>query len=103
MPKTQKQTYRLWTYDLWPDGEGGLMVNNRYDRGLVTIRVKATVYNAGTEHEFTSYSPTDRQLNRAIGARGLTWDGESDYTLYATDKRGDPACELERQQEETPQ
>lgn len=97
MPKTQKQTYRLWTYDLWSDGEGGLMVNDRYDRGLVTIRVKAVTYNAGTPYEFTSYCPTDRQLNRAIGMRGLAWDGEEDYTLYAKDARGNPACELERQ------
>jgi len=61
---TQKQTYRLWTYDLWSDGEGGTMVNDRFDQGLITIRVK------GTRH-----GPTDRQLNQAIGGRGLTWDG----------------------------
>ena len=100
MPKTQKQTYRLWTYDLWSGGEGGLMVNNRYDRGLVTIRVKAVIYHVGTPHEHTSFVPTDRQLNRAVGVRGLTWDGEEDYTLYAEDARGNPACELERQHDD---
>ena len=100
IPKTQKQTYRLWTYDLWSDGEGGLVVNDRCDRGLVTIRVKAVTHNAGTPHEFTSYCPTDRQLNRAIGTRGLTWGGEAGYTLYAEDAHGDPACELERQHDD---
>lgn len=94
---TQKQTYRLWTYDLWANADGGMSVNDRFDQGLIIIRVKGTVYNAGTPHEFTSYEPSDRQLNRAIGAHGLTWDGESEYTLYATDKRGDPACELVRE------
>lgn len=98
---TQKQTYRLWTYDLWADGEGGFTVNDRYDQGLVAISVKGRRYNVGTEHEFVSYSPTDRQLNQAIGERGLSWEGESEYTLYATDKRGNPACELVRERENT--
>lgn len=95
---TQKQTYRLWTYDLWADGEGGFTVNDRFDQGRITIRVKGTRHNVGTPHEFESHEPTDRQLNLAIGERGLTWDGECEYTLYATDKRGDPACELVREE-----
>ena len=94
--KTQKQKYRLWTYDLWANEYGGYEVNDRYKQGVIEINVKAKVYNEGTDQEFTTFDPTDLQLSRAVGGRGLTWDGESEYTLCAEDKHGDPACELER-------
>ena len=78
-----KQTYTLFTYDLWADPEGGYSVNDVYRHGEITVNAK-------------DY-PTDYQLNRAVGARGLTWDGDPEYTLYATDKKGNPACELRRE------
>ena len=78
-----KQRYTLFTYDLWADGEGGLSVNDVYRQGEITLNVR-------------DY-PTDYQLNRAVGGRGLTWDGDPEYTLYATDKKGNPACELRRE------
>lgn len=96
LPKTQLQVFDLWEYDLWPDGEGGKMVNDYFFCARITIRAKRKTYNAGTEQEFTDYEITDRQLNRAIGLRGATWDGESEDTLYATDRQGDPLCELRR-------
>lgn len=96
MAKTQTQTYRLWTYDVW-NGPDGPFVNDRCKQQLVTLRVKGTVYNAGTEHEFTAFSPTDRQINRAIGAHGVRWNGEAEYTLYGSNARGTPVCELERE------
>lgn len=88
-------TFQLWTYDLWADGEGGRYVNDRYSSGQLTLTVKGTVNNPGTPHAFESFEPTDRQLNRLVGGRGLHWEGEAKYTLYATDKNGDPVCELE--------
>ena len=91
-----KMRFNLYTYDLIADCEGGYSVNDVYPQGEIEINVKPTVYNPGTEYEFTSHTPSDRQLNQAIGARDLTWDGESDYTLYATDRKGNPACELRR-------
>lgn len=95
--KVRVQRYRLWSYDLWADGDGGMSVNDRYNEGIVEIKVKPTVYNEGTEHEFISWEPTDSQLARVTGAKGCSWDGECEYTLYATCKRtGNPVCELER-------
>jgi hypothetical protein len=78
--------FQLFTYDLWADGEGGYTVNDVFPQGKITLRVRK-----GDE-------PSTYQLNRAVGGRGLTWDGEADYTLYASDRRGNPACELRRVQ-----
>ena len=93
---TQLQTYRLWTYDVW-NGPDGPFVNDRFQQQLVTLRVRGTVYNAGTPHEFVSFNPTNRQINRAIGARGVKWDGDPEYTLYGNNAKGDPVCELVRE------
>ena len=95
-PKTKFRTYRLYTYDVWGNARDGFQVNDRYWQGEIGVTCKRQVYNAGTDQEFATYEPTDLQLNRAIGGRGLSWDGESDHTLYAENKRnGCPACELE--------
>jgi len=78
--------FSFYTYDLWSDGHGGMSVNDVYSQGDIKIKLLP-----GRD------SPTDLQLSRAVGGRGLDWDGESDYTLYATTKRnGNPACELRR-------
>jgi hypothetical protein len=105
-PRYQTQTYRLWTYDVWGNARDGFDVNDRYSHGAVEIRVRRTDYNVGLDKlgrpfppdcQFSDYTPTDRQLSRAVGVRGADWDGESDFTLYATSKRnGRPLCELER-------
>ena len=95
-PAFRIRRYRAWSYDVWGNARDGFDVNDRYDHGHVDIRCKRQVYNAGAAHEFAAYDPTDRQLSRAVGARGVEWDGESDYTLYATQRRnGRPICELE--------
>ena len=94
--KTQVRVYQVWTYDVWGNAKEGYEVNDRSSAGEVIIRCKREVFNEGTEHEFARYNPTDLQLSRAIGGRGLSWDGESDYTLYAERKSdGRPECELE--------
>ena len=91
-----RMRFKLYTYDLIADCEGGYSVNDVYPQGTITINVRPTTVNPGTQWEAIIHSPSDRQLNQAIGARDLTWDGESDYTLYATDRKGNPACELRR-------
>lgn len=96
LPKTKRMQFVLFTYDLWSDGEGGKTVNDVYRQGKIEITAKLTTYNEGTPYEFSKYYITDRQLNRAVGAQGLEWDGHEDDTLYATDKKGNPACELRR-------
>jgi len=92
--KYRTRIYTFWTYDVWGNARDGWEVNDRYKHGEVSIRCKAETFNAGTEHEFTHYGPTDRQLSRAVGGRGLQWDGEADYTMHAETKRGKPVCEL---------
>lgn len=91
-----KMVFNLYTYDLWADGEGGLTVNDVYPQGTITINVRPKVYNDNSPYRFVSHDPSDRQLNQAVGARGLTWDGECSQTLYAMDKKGNPVCELRR-------
>ena len=94
--KTQARIYKVWTYDVWGNANDGYDVNDRSSAGKVIIRCKRKVFNEGTAHEFTSYDPTNLQLSRAVGGRGLSWDGESDSTLYAEQKSdGRPECELE--------
>ena len=100
MKKTKRMQFMLYTYDLIGDGEGGLSVNDVYRQGKIEITARLHTWNEGTPHEWCDYILTDRQLNRAIGGRGLTWEGEHDYTLYANDHRGNPACELRRIKEE---
>ena len=87
--KPEVWKFKLYTYDLWSDGEGGMTVNDLYEQGVIEVKAR-------TNPETGRYSVTDRQLNRAIGACGLSWDGDEEYTLYASDKRGNPACELRR-------
>ena len=94
--KTQIQSYQLWTYDLWADEDGGYYVNDRFKNGRVEIKVKEKIYNKGTDHQFSVFEPTNRQLNCALNVHGFDWEGEADSVLYATDKHGDPVCELER-------
>lgn len=91
-----KAKFKLYTYDLWSDGEGGMSVNDVYYQGVIEVNLKKVVANAGTPREFISEDTSDYALNRAVGGRGLTWEGEMDYILYATDKKGNPACELRR-------
>lgn len=96
-PKYQNQKYTLWTYDLWGNHRDGWQVNDRFKEGTITIKVKGKVYNEGTDHEFISYTPTDRQINRALGVKGVEWQGEAEYTLYGETKTGKPVAELVRE------
>ena len=95
--KTQIKNYQLWTYDVWGNTRDGYQVNDRYKQGTISVKVRETVYNPGTEHQFSTFQPSDLQLSRAVSARGCEWEGEAKYTLYATNKRnGKPIGELVR-------
>ena len=94
--KYRTRVYTLWTYDVWGNAREGYEVNDRSSCGEISIRCKREICNPGTPQEFLTYYPTDLQLSRAINARGLAWDGESDYTLYAERKSdGRPEGELQ--------
>jgi hypothetical protein len=79
--KVKTFVYKFYTYDLIADGEGGRSVNDVYPQGEIEVRSRFS-------------HPTDRQLSRAVGGRGLSWDGENEGTLYANSRNGNPACEL---------
>ena len=97
MPKSMVMRFELFTYDLWIDSEGGASVNDVYRQGEIELVVKPAIMNKGTDAEFVSYEPTDLQLNRAIGARGVEWEGDAEHILYGNSKKnGNPVCELRR-------
>ncbi len=96
-PKYKTRRYSITTYDVWGNSRDGWEVNDcfRSDR-TIDVRCKRESFNVGTPHEFHTWHPTDRQLNRAIGERGLSWESNgAEGTLYAETASGKPACELE--------
>ena len=73
-------TYQVITYDVWGNAREGFEVNAAY-----------TTNNYIEVSESTS----DRAINRRLGVRDISWDGEPGFTLYGTVKRnGMPALEL---------
>ncbi len=92
--KSKIRKFQLWTYDVWGNARDGFDVNDRYKQGVIEIKCKREVFNAGTAQEFETFNPTDGQLSRAVGGRGLSWDGDGE-NFYAENARNvKPACEL---------
>lgn len=78
-----KATYNIVTYDVWGNARDGFEVNQAFYTGR-TVEI---------DEEATDYA-----INRALSVRGVTWEGDPDYTLYGTLKRnGMPALELQRE------
>lgn len=83
-----KAKFELIEYDVWGNARDGFEVNQAFYTGkLVTIDLDMD----------------DASINRSLaqqgvkGCKGIEWEGESDYTLYATLKRnGKPMGELRR-------
>ena len=70
--------YELIRYDMWGDE-----VNDAYRTGIMV-----NIDDPDTD--------SDYKINRRLGVRGVTWDGDL-QTLYGTWKAtGVPACELRR-------
>jgi hypothetical protein len=92
-PKTKRMKFFLYIYDLCPDGEGRMTMNDVYRYGEVEViaRLKQHTIEGVT---YPIYTFSDRQLNRAIGARGLTWDREDEDILFGLDSKGNVVCEL---------
>lgn len=97
-PKFRTRKYRVRTYDVWGNARDGFDVNDRRSQGTVEIRCKLEVFNPGTESEFATWTPTDRQLSRACGFRGVSWDrsGDPDYTIDCeVSRNGRPVGQVE--------
>lgn len=93
-----KTVWQVYTYDVWGNRRDGYDVNDVYRQGTVEINLRPNRHNTGTPHEFVSYSPTDRQLFRALGLQGLRGgidtDGD-DVNIYVNRSRdGYPLAEL---------
>ena len=96
-PAVKTRTYRLWTYDVWGNARDGFDVNDRCSHGYVTIACKREGFNLGTQHEFYTWEPTDRQLSRAAGFNRVQWDGsDGNYHAEAT-SNGRPIGELDEE------
>lgn len=77
-----KGVFEIISYDVWGNAREGFWVNQAFCTGQ-TVEV--------------SEGDSDAAINRRLGSRGITWEGEIDYTLYGTLKRnGRPALELRR-------
>ena len=77
-----KFKYQIIAYDVWGNARDGFEVN--------------AAYTTGTYIVIDLENDSDRAINRRLGIRGVTWDGD-DVVLYGTVKRnGMPAMELRR-------
>lgn len=95
--KTVETTWELWSYDVWGNAKDGYEVNDRscFDREY-PMTLKVEVNNPGTDHEFLSAYPSDKQIREALGQRyiQLYLDGD-DVTIYVNAERyGYPLGEL---------
>jgi hypothetical protein len=73
-------TYQVINYDVWGNARDGFEVNAAYTTN---------------DYIEVSESTSDRAINRRLGVRGISWEGEQGHTLYGTVKRnGMPALEL---------
>ena len=96
-PYAKVRRYRICTYDVWWNARDGWEVNNVYrSETTIAIRCKRKTFNAGTDHQFFAWHPTDRQINRALSEKGLRWESDgAEGTLYAETASGKPFGELE--------
>lgn len=76
--------YQVIVYDVWGNEDDGYWVNAAYTTGcFIEVTDKDSCY----------------AINRRLGkigfdSRGVIWDGEPEFGLYGTDRKGRPALEL---------
>lgn len=93
--RTRTRIYRLWTYDVWGNARDGYEVNDRYSHGEISIKCKLQVHNIGTEHEFATWEPTNRQLTIAVAGKRLSWEWQEHSYEAEDSKTGKPVGCLE--------
>ena len=77
--------WELASYDVWGNTKDGYEVNDvyRFDANY-PIRLKVKLNNAGTEHEFKSAHPSDKQIREALNIKPrvhIDTDGD-DLMIY---------------------
>jgi len=81
--------FQLCTYDVWGNPRDGYFVN-------AVIKDRKFKIKPRWNSAINDYEITNLQINRALGVRGLKWEGDIDGILYASNKAGKPICELRR-------
>lgn len=90
-----KQTYRVWSYEVWGNARDGFEVNNRFKTNA-TIDIDELDSNADIIRSLKSIG----FLRRGCRFSSFEIDREPDYTLYVTQTNQAvgglyPICELE--------
>lgn len=95
--KTIETTWELRSYDVWGNARDGYEVNNNFNMGEFKLRLKLETHNAGTEHEFQSASPTDKQILRLFNLTNIRLDtnqGDDILILIERERDGYPIGEM---------
>ncbi len=88
--KTIKTVWELWSYDVLGNARDGFEVNDRscFDRQH-ELELTIETHNVGTDYEFQSAHPTDKQIRAAFGCKcRIETDGD-DCVVYVTRQRDD--------------
>lgn len=96
-PRTQTvdTTWELRTYNVLGNPRDGYEVNDSFNAGTVSLRLKVETNNAGTPHEFAGAGPTDKQIRRAFGVCcRLETDGDDVHIAVNREKDGYPIGEM---------
>jgi len=100
MNKNKVRTvWEIWTYDVWGNAKDGYEVN---DRSCVNreyeMMIKIEICNQGTQREFKSVYPSNKQIREAFSLKKISLNLEGDdttiYVNHATD--GYPIGEMIR-------
>ncbi len=94
--KTMTKRYQLRTYDVLGNSKDGFEVNDTcLTSTIIEIVCKVEVFNGGTEREFVTYEPTDIQLARALGCKGMEFEWSEGSYYINRKSNGRPEGEIE--------
>jgi hypothetical protein len=93
--KTIVTTWELRSYDVLGNARDGYQVNDSYNMGEVTLRLKVETMNPGTEHAFGTAYPSDKQIRALFGVRCKLELGGDDLHIEVNRERdGYPIGEM---------
>lgn len=79
----RKSLWEVWTYDVWGNATDGYEVNDRCKIASTHELIEyETVFNSGTNLEFSSWTPRDAEI---IAAFGLVHDNEPEVDIDGDD------------------